>query len=141
MPGSTAILALPYPLATEPVSQGDDAIKALAEAVDAYIASGNTTMSSSGAGVNAAAVVAYRRAKFALFNVNLSTTAALASGAILFVVPAGYRPPAGVTIFGTLVDSGSGATIRVHFEAAGNVTVQQAVASGVTVRGSVTVPL
>lgn len=35
MPGSTATLAMPYPLATEPVSQGDDAIKALAERVEA----------------------------------------------------------------------------------------------------------
>lgn len=34
MPGATAGLGLPYPLATEPVSQGDDAIKALAERVE-----------------------------------------------------------------------------------------------------------
>lgn len=43
MPGATPNLALPYPLATEPVSQGDDAIKALADNLDALLGGGWTT--------------------------------------------------------------------------------------------------
>lgn len=34
MPGNTPVMGLPYPLATEPVSQGDDAFESLAQAID-----------------------------------------------------------------------------------------------------------
>lgn len=45
MPGATTRFQLPYPLGSEPVADGDDAIKALAEKLDTVLYTGNAWLS------------------------------------------------------------------------------------------------
>lgn len=119
MPGATVRIALPFPLATEPVSQGDDAIKALAEALDTYLQPATTEMAAiagfSGGGT------AYRRGKMVTLQIAVTSTSARGPGESAVFAPAGMFPPellyfVGVDTDGTLLPMSISATGNVnHF--------------------------
>jgi hypothetical protein len=137
---TTTPLAFPYPAASDAVKNGAAAIQALAEAADDAIAGANVTYT---IGANVSGTVSpLRRGQMMFVNITLTTGAALSAGHTLFTLPVGARPPSlGVDVFGTLVNGTTEANVRTHVLSSGAVNIQVAVASGVTLRGSLVFPL
>lgn len=98
-----------------------------------------------GAGVNAAGTSVYVRsaAGVATLNVNLTTTAALASGATLFTVPVPPRVTDAFFIELTVAGSGAGEDHRrVHLTpTTGVAQLQGTLGAGIILRGSITYPI
>lgn len=139
MAGSTAPLAFPYPTATDLVQNVDDAIKALAEAVDDYFV-GSSAALVAGANVNVGTSALYRRGHMALLSVqNLTATAALAGAAIIATIPVGYRPA--VQVRGLLWNFTTATAILVEAFPNGNVQSAMAIGNGNAVYGQMSLPL
>lgn len=94
MPGSTANLALPYPLPGEPLATIDERVQELATALDTYLRPRTVSGIVAGEVTSVANVFAYRCGPIGLVSVNVTTDATgIAAGGILFTLPAGFRPP------------------------------------------------
>jgi hypothetical protein len=116
MPGTTPKLALPYPLGTDRVADGDDAIKALAERVETVSAGDFIPMAVVAPWGNHSAG---EYAGYRLVGNRLELRGLIASGALgtpAFVLPVGYRPTkdryiatASNNVFGLLIISATGA--------------------------------
>lgn len=124
MAGATVPLGFPYPTDTDLVQNTDEAIQALAEAVDDYIdgtAWANVPL------LNGWAVSAfggqYRRAGRAVYLTGVFTKAAWAAGEVFGNLPAGFRPSRAIAV---PAYSGHLFTIETN----GNLVVQSASAGG-----------
>lgn len=138
MSGTTPVLALPYATGADKVITGDNAIKALADALEALLAPTSSGVTAA-ANYNSASVTVDRSGKVAICNVNGASTGALASGATLFTLPPGYRPKR--LMFADLVNASAGTTVRVHADTTGIVTTQAAINAVELLRGSFPLPL
>lgn len=141
MSGTTTPLAYPYPTGTDRVMDGDNAIQALAEALDNDLAVGASQNLALGANLSGT-ITLYRRAGTAFLNYNLTATAALANGAVLTTIPAGLRPDAQTWfINGYNTSAAPFAVTPVHvLGATGVMSVQIAITSGHIFRGSTSWP-
>lgn len=96
-----------------------------------------------GPSTNAAGTLVFPRSNngVAVVNVNLTATAALTAGAVLFVLDAAHRPP--VEIFATLTDTTGDVPVRVGVNATTGECLSSAasIPSGRIVRGSIPIPL
>ena len=93
MGGTTPISALPYPTGTDRVADGDNAIQALATALDEAAASSAGAGIVPGASVTIGAGGVWRRGKLGVFSMDTwQTSAQLAALATICTLPAGYRP-------------------------------------------------
>ena len=138
MAGTTSPLGFPYPTDTDLVSQGDEAIQSLAEAVDDALVGVTSTAITPGTGVTIGGQGARvtRFGKLCLFRANLAVGGSgLAAGGNICAVPAGFRPTE--TTYATGINFTTGAFIGIGVEpTAGNVTVLVAVAAGTNFVGS-----
>lgn len=117
MGGTTVPLGFPYPTGGDLLSGGDNAIQALADAVDDYFVGANTTVTP-GANITLGSTAVYRRGNMGLLVVNnLTTGAVINAGSTILTVPAGYRPP--VTWYGTVYNQSTIAGIAVAMTSAG----------------------
>src|SRR5262245_35079647 len=92
MPANTATNGLPYPLGTDPISDGDDAIKALAQALDpAWTALPLNTGLTARAGFAAPACRLVGTRKVELRG-GIQKGSAFASSDLIGTLPAGMRP-------------------------------------------------
>lgn len=95
MAGTTANLAFPYPTGGDPAQQGDDKIKALADALDAFLVGADaaptyaTNYADSGEGTRL-----YRSGLIVVcsFYFRAPTSGGGAADGLAFTVPVGYRP-------------------------------------------------
>lgn len=130
---------VPYAVATDALVDYPALSLALANKIDSD-AAGTTAAVTPGANVTPT-VGLYRRAGSGLVicSVTATTGAALGDPGLLFTVPTGYRPPA--MIFGTLVNVGTAAAVRVHIDTDGTVKAQGTTASGAILRGTLVWPI
>lgn len=132
---NTPLTNLPYPIGTDKVINGDNAIKALADALD-----GNATMGTAAAVTLGALVTGggtcYRKPGFVIASVDFTIGAGgVAASFIVAGVPANYRPP-GTFHFqlGTTVNPSVQHMFRVT--AAGGIETVNALAAGLRIIGS-----
>lgn len=138
---TTTLSALPYPLSSAAVKNGAADIQSLAAALDPLV---NGTSASSSAGSTSgvshgAGTTAHRRGLLVVLTLNITASSALSAGAVLFVLPSGYRPA--VTTFGQIVNISTEANIRCHVNTDGTVAAQTAIGSGVGARGTLVFPI
>jgi hypothetical protein len=118
MPSQTANLALPYPVGTDLIADGDNAIQALADKLDAILWSGIPTATNPWIAVgsggtapafgvgfgnygNGFAPVGFRKVGNLVYVRGLiANVSATAQNATFFTLPAGYRPLATVVFPG-----------------------------------------
>lgn len=92
MPGTTPNMALPYPIGTDKVRDGDNAIKALAESLDGLL---GVVTATPGVGITASTARLELRAKTAHLNFDLTATLAQGGGATMISWPAALSPIGG----------------------------------------------
>lgn len=115
MAGTTSPLAFPYPTGTDRVMDGDNAIQALAEKVDDYLApQGITPVGiSSQNGWDVAACRVLRFGPFCVLQLYASKTSWGGSEGI-GVLPAGYRPGGAQNIYFEAMMSATGQPSSVY---------------------------
>lgn len=111
MSGVTSPLSFPFPTGTDRVMDGDDAIKALAEKVDDYLAPSGTVTPvgiSSLNGWGVASTTIRRFGPFVVMHFDVTKASWVASEGI-GVVPTGYRPGGTASwLFGAVVGASGG---------------------------------
>lgn len=144
MGGTTTPVALPYPTGTDRVADGDNAIQALAEAVDNYfVGVESVILYSSGVVDNAGDPSRlFQRGRSVHLYFNLMLNVAAGAGTVLCAVPDVYRPASDWRFFAWEPNAG-GAAIRAMtmLRASGNIYCEAALASGSILAGSVSYPL
>jgi hypothetical protein len=140
MPNATP-KGFPYPVGTDFLAQGDDAIKALAEALDAFLftptawiypalGAGWSTPSGPGSGP-----IAYAKDLAGNVHVQGIITSPATAGAYAWTMPVGYRPPLVVGGFAINVTTNGwgaldvAATGEVNVSASGTMFIVNAVYS------------
>lgn len=104
MAGVTVPLGFPYPTGTDRVADGDNAIQALAEAVDDSIA-GIDAAPTPGSGITIGNTRVYLRGRAVVLRIEGLATPAVGGGTLLLTVPAAYRVAAGVKFFNLIINS------------------------------------
>jgi hypothetical protein len=138
MGSTTTSLALPYPVGTDRVMDGDNAMQALAERLDAVIA-GTTGIISPGAGLTILSDNrVWRRATMCGFPIKWSVTAPFAAAASVGSVPAGFRPPVDWSI---VCYQGPSQVATLTVRANGNIHTEAALASGLGLYGHAVYPM
>lgn len=138
MSGVTVPLGFPYPTDADFVTQGDEAIQALAEAVDDYFvgASGVLVV---GVSMTLNGSIARRRGQVGMaLCSNLAAVAARAPGDTLFTLPVGFRPS--VAWYG-LLKSTTGVIYTILIGVDGTCKTSEAIAAGQSIYGALTYPL
>lgn len=140
MPGTTgAPMNLPYPLGAEKVGDGENAIQALAAAINTYMAPAQAGVTN-GANANAAATIVLKRGGTGVASVSVQAGAAgVALLEVIFTIPLGYRPT--VKLEGTVVNGSTGAALRLVVNTNGQVQAAGTIAAGQTVVGTIPLPL
>lgn len=105
MPSQTPGLKIPYPLGTDRVMDGDNAMQAIAERVDLVMGAG-ATGSVSAAPNYVGTGTANKRGGMVSLTINITSNIASTNGTQLGTVPAGFRPA--LDFYGCFVDSGTG---------------------------------
>ena len=107
MPSSTPKFAIPYPVGTDLLADGDNAMQALAERVEALLSP------QTGAVVYGTNVVTaydgsavYKSGGVIVLRFGLTTTVGVASGGTLLTTPVGFRPIAQTRCVGWNVTAG-----------------------------------
>lgn len=143
MPADTPIYGWPYPVGTDRVADGDNAIQDLAEAIEAtvdglpIIDQNFTTSITLGTNVvlnsflGGVATVG-RVGNLAIFRLPFDTTGTLADDAIIATIPAGWRPAE--TWLGTLakVSSTGGVATTITLDSGGLVRARTALGAADT---------
>lgn len=88
---------------------------------------------------DASAVRAIRRSGIVEVNISATCTTAAVSGDVIAILAAGYAPTTN-TIFGDVINTTTGASLRVHVMLTGELQIQGAVAVGNLLRGQIIVP-
>jgi hypothetical protein len=140
MSGVTVPLGFPYPTDADLVQGVDEAIQALAEAVDDSIAGADGVVTYAGVGVAAIeGSIVSRRGRLATLRMGISFSGAVAANVTVANVPAGFRPP---SVYRCVCWNTAGTAVGVlTVNTNGTVQTAQAFASGVTLLGSVTFPV
>lgn len=135
MAGTTANLALPYPTGGDPANQGDDKIKALAEALDTFLKTTAVAMTAGASVTNNCALT--RSGKNYDLTVDITATAAKAAGSTLMTITnAADRPPKAKYFWG--IDSASAASQLMLLDTDGTLKLVTATrANGDRSRGTV----
>lgn len=94
MPANTPNIGLPYPLGTDRAMDGDDAIHSLATKLD-----GSQAACPGPVEVSNNQTVVVLRSGIVVISINFTVSMALGAGMLVFNVPAGYRPSAGLWAF------------------------------------------
>lgn len=146
MPANTPKYALPYPLGTDLIANGDDMIKALAERVEAVL--GPT---SAAVAYSANAIDAYEGSRFyksgglVILKVGVRLNAAFGAGAAFLTAPAGFRPAVNARAVVWDVTAGTwavGSFVPLTVEAVGGLTYfDAAVATAHSLVGTVVYPI
>lgn len=108
------------------------ASKALADQLQAFLATTSTAVPT-GANIIGSTTTAWKSGKSVTVNVDLTTSAALASGATLFTLPVGWRPPGALFPIAILIQTS--APLRIDIGTDGRGAAQAAVATATTIRG------
>jgi len=139
MGGTTPKALLPYPTGTDRVADGDNAIQALATALDstAYATSAPVT---AGPNVVAGAGGAFRRGLMVVLALEgWTTSAALVPAATLCTLPVGFRP---TSPFRFLFINGNNSTFGFGVvNPTGAVLTATAIASGAAIYGEAVFPI
>lgn len=140
MSGTTSPLGFPFPTDSDFVTNGDEAIQALAEAVDDYLAPADNTVT---AGTNmtlAATNKVYRRGGVCMLLVDdWTTTGAISAGDTLATIPSGYRPV--VAFRGTCQNHTDAVPVGLILGTDGTVKTSNAIGSGKVLKGASTFPV
>lgn len=134
MTATTPKRALTYVTPADKPQVYPAASKALADTLDAFLGLTASTAVTFGPKFTGGTVVCYRVSGLIVATVNCVTTAATAAGDIIFTMPAGYVPVG--LFYGNLVNTSTEANVRCHPDTDRTVKVQAALASGITVRGT-----
>ena len=119
MGGTTTPLAFPYPTGTDRVMDGDNAMQALAEKIDDYLAGASNAFPGG---------VARRRGGTVHVELNHIVGGTTAAGGVLAVLPAGYFPAANGYFYG--INFTTGAPAPVYVLATGNIVAGAAYTAG-----------
>ena len=143
MPSATPVFAFPYPLGTDRVMDGDDAIAALANKVEAVKAV-KTVLPAPVGGVgiqDADGCSLYRLPGFCLLRLFCFNTGAVAANTVFNTIPAGLRPV--VRSFGIVgFLSGGVGSIPIDIDpGTGQVKVSVGLAAGGIWAGTVSYPI
>lgn len=142
MSGVTVPLGFPYPTDADFVTLGDEAIQALAEAVDDYFVGVTSVAVAAGGSVTLNGTRVHRRGRVGILNCeNLAATALLGVGNTILTLPVGYRPAVSTRGVIVVYVAGGNTTIMVELQAGGAVVIANAIPNGAAVYGSVTFPL
>lgn len=135
MPGTTTG-GLPTMLDSDPLADVALSIRNMADALDPAAAATDAaaTLSGSLSGTQRA----YRRGTVGIFTFVLSASGALAAGATLATLPAGYRPVAAIK---ASVFHSTGTACLLSIATTGVVTCNLAMAVGNSVQGTASFPL
>jgi hypothetical protein len=125
MAGTTTRLALPYPTGGDRVADGDNAMQALAEAVDTALAGvawvnmalGNAWTNTD---TNTYGFASYRKRGDVVELRGLITPGTV--GAVIFTLPAGFRPPKSVWFLGHTNANPNAAKVEILSSGAMNIT-------------------
>jgi hypothetical protein len=140
MSGTTSPLAFPYPTDTDFVTNGDEAIQSLAEALDDYLAGADSALTAGASMTLGATNRAYRRGGMVYMLVDdWTTTGSISSGATIATLPAGYRPS--VALRGTCSNFTDSTPVALILNTNGTVVTSNAIGSGKILKGGVTFPI
>ena len=121
MPATTPNSGLPYPLGTDRVMDGDDAIHSLATALD-----GSNWASLVGVAPFAGQLWWARRANTVTVGLNLSASAGWASNQLITTLPLQARPLAPGTLLLLFTGQGGGVVRTVYVESGGAIKTGEA---------------
>jgi hypothetical protein len=138
MAGTTNPLAFPYPTGTDRVMDGDNAIQALAEALNTNLVGTIQTPTLAAQLTNNATRYA-RRGTTGFFSVSAQATTAIAPPFLMTTIPVGFRPV--FTWYSTMMTYEDRTLLLVEVQATGSVMIQNPVANGVRIFGSIAYPL
>lgn len=134
MGSQTTPLRYPYPTGGDRVMDGDNAIQALAEALNNDNAGATYALTLSGSLTGSATI--YRRGSLAVINFNMTVAVALTNGQNLANIPAGVRPIEGTVFVHGYYAAGPYGPVPLHITSGGTFAVQTAAIVGAIIRGS-----
>lgn len=137
MSGTTSPLDFPYPTDTDAVTNGDEAIQALADALNDYLEPTDAALT---AGTNmtlGSPNRVYKRGAVCYVLVDdWTTTGSISAGATIATIPVGYRPA--TTLRATCSNFTDSVPVALILLATGAVNTSNAIGSGKVLKGGFT---